>query len=149
MIKEFVAAWDANKDRLEEYFKTHEQSKYTSYETLLKLLIDEVINPYFVDVLDMNPWYSERITTIDDGDYQGTQLFIVLKKTFQPCAEDYFWTYQWYGSCSGCDLLMGISGYDEGLPSEEQVKEYMMLELHLLQRCKYLLSREEAMEKRI
>ena len=49
------------------------------------------------------------------------------------------WTYQDYGSCSGCDLLESIREYDGGLPTEEQVKEYMMLELHLLQRCRWML----------
>ena len=144
MIKEFVAAWDSNKDKLKEYIKTHKQEDYETYKDLLIMLISIVINPYFRDVLMENIWDTSRITTIDDGDYQGDQIFLVPKETYQPGIEDYFWTHQVYGSCSGCDLLLSISGYDYDLPTDVQVGGYMMLALHLLQRCRYMLSEEEA-----
>ena len=50
--------------------------------------------------------------------------------------KDYVYTNTYYGSCSGCDTLQAISGYDDGLPNEEQVKDYMQLALNLLQKCK-------------
>ena len=143
MIKEFVAAWDQNKTKLEQYIRTHRQIEYRNYETLVEMLLNIVINPYFDEKLGMMTWDSTKITIVDDGDYQGTQLFIIPKDTYQPSASDYIWTYQYYGSCSGCDALMAISEYDDGLPTEEQIKEYMALELHLLQRLKYMISNEE------
>ena len=80
----------------------------------------------------------DRITVIDDGNYQGTQIFIIPTNTYQPSVEDYVYTNTYYGSCSGCDTLQGISSYDGDEPSEEQIKDYMELALHLLQKCKML-----------
>ncbi len=80
----------------------------------------------------------KRLTVIDDSDYQGTQIFIIPKDVYQPKIGDYVMTNNYYGSCSGCDTLKGIRNYEDGLPSEQQVKEYMNLALHLVQRLKYL-----------
>lgn len=140
MIKNFVNAWDKNKGKLEEYIKTTNQCEYNSYDKLVRILFDKVINPYikeqsegYTDTFDI-----DRIHVIDDGDYQGTQLFIIPLDTCQPCSCDYVWTCHDYGSCSGCDLLMSISGYDDGLPSDKQVHDYMKLLLNLLQSCDYI-----------
>lgn len=142
MIEIFVKAWDKNKSLLEEHIKKQNQEDL-DYVLLLKWLIDIVINPY-IDEADsfIQKFDSDKIHVIDDGNYQGSQLFIVPTNIYQPELKDYIWTYQDYGSCSGCDLLESIREYDEGLPTEKQVKEYMMLELHLLQRCRYMIDRE-------
>ncbi len=145
MIKEFVEAWDANKCILEEYFKTHTTQQYAEYSALVRLLFDKVINPY-LKVNDLGK-YDTDMTVIDDGDYQGTQLFILHKDTYQPDEGDYVVTHQYYGSCSGCDTLMGIHGYVDEFPSANQLKEYMTLCLHLLQRCKYLYKEEDSNER--
>lgn len=143
MIQEFVKAWDANKNALREYIRTHEQKEYDMYVELVKILFEVVINPYFKDDF-CNPSYNiEAIHVIDDGDYQGSQLFIIPSNDYQPSPYKYVWTYCSYGSCSGCDTLLAISGYDNGLPSEEQINGYMILLLHLLQRCKYLIGYDE------
>ena len=44
MIKEFVDAWDANKDKLEEYFRTTRQEEYNNYRTIVYQLFKKVIN---------------------------------------------------------------------------------------------------------
>jgi len=142
MIAEFIQAWDARKDNLAYWFRTTPQ-EILSYEVILKAIIDEVINP----TLDGKKWDSEKIHTIDDGDYQGCQIFIVPMDEYQPSPCQYFTTYQNYGSCSGCDLLEGIRNYYNSIPTEEQVKEYMMLALHLLQRCRYFIDHETYMEE--
>ena len=136
MIQEFVKAWDANKSLLEEYIGKQDQADF-DYALLLKWLIDIVINPYIEGKLD-----SDKIHVIDDGDYQGCQLFIVPSAIYQPAPQNYMWTYQDYGSCSGCDLLESIREYDGGFPTEKQVKKYMMLELHLLQRCRWMMDED-------
>ena len=144
MIKKFIEAWDENKGNLEEYLKSHNQSEYSSYEKLLALLFDVVINPYlrgegnFPVTYDEVEYCTDKIHVIDDGDYQGTQIFIIPKDSYQPCSYDYVWTCHDYGSCSGCDLLLSISDYGGELPSDEQVKRYMKLELNLLQNLNYL-----------
>ena len=135
MKKEIIEKWEANKHLLEKYFKETEQEEYLSYETIFKKVIELCLNT------SDNSWETynlNAVTVIDDGDYQGTQIFIIPKNTYQPSFEDYLITNTYYGSCSGCDTLQGISSYDYGLPSEEQVKDYMMLSLHLVQKMKYL-----------
>lgn len=141
MIQEFVKAWDANKSLLEEHIGKQDQACF-NYALLLKWLIDIVINPYIEGKLDSN-----KIHVIDDGDYQGSQLFIVPSTIYQPSPNDYMWTYQYYGSCSGCDLLESIRKYDGGFPTEMQVKEYMTLELHLLQRCRWMMDEDTYFEE--
>lgn len=149
MIKNFVAAWDAYKDKLEEYIKTHEQKVYSNYEALVKLIFEHVINPH-MEVVYANTWDGpydgfdiNKLVEIDHGNYQGTLLYVIPFNTYQPSAHEYVYTFVEYGSCSGCDTLQGIHNYDEGIPSESQVKDYMELCLHLLQNCHWLMEREK------
>jgi len=140
MIQTFVKAWDANKEKLEKYFRETPQSEYSTYRGLVRALFAEVINPYLEsearDYIDL--FNLQRILMIDDGEYQGTQIFFLHLNCYQPCIHDYVMTYVEYGSCSGCDTLLSISNYDDGIPRESQVARYMTLCLHLLQRCKFL-----------
>lgn len=138
MIKEFVEKWNKYKNNLEEYFRNTKQEEYSSYEEIVRILFDEVINKGEDDTFD-----TENICVIDDGNYQGTQIFILHKDVYQPRIEDYVYTNTYYGSCSGCDTLLRISSYDDELPDEEQIKEYMALALHLLQKCKYMYEGED------
>ena len=141
MIKEFVTAWDKNKDKLKEYIKTHDQDEYDSYKDLVKLLFDIVINPeaeHWRDDDNCRFWHrfdTNNIHEIDDGDYQGSLIFLLYGDSYQPSPSDYVYTSVYYGSCSGCDTLLGINDYVGGLPSDEQVDDYMTLLLHLLQKC--------------
>lgn len=141
MVKEFCLAWEKNKGKLEEYFRTTPQSEYDSYELLVRRLFDIVINPSIEN--DYYRFDTKNILIIDDGDYQGTLVFILHIDTYQPSVEDYVYTNTYYGSCSVCDTLQGIHGYEDGLPDEEQVKDYMRLCLHLLQRCNFMIDSEE------
>lgn len=138
MIKEFCLAWEKNKGKVEEYFRNTPQNEYSDYEDFVKLLFDIVINPEINRKFD-----TENILKIDDGDYQGTQVFVLHRDTYQPYVEDYVYTNTYYGSCSGCDTLMAINDYGSGLPNESQVNDYMDLCLHLLQKCHYMTDEEE------
>ena len=135
MIKEFVEKWDKYKGNLENYFRNTEQKEYQDYKDIVKALFDNVINQ---GETDWNKFNLEKMTIIDDGNYQGTQIFIIPLDIYQPDANSYVVTNTYYGSCSGCDTLQGISYYEQGLPSENQIKAYMELSLHLLQKCKWL-----------
>lgn len=141
MVKEFCLTWEKNKEKLEKYFRTTKQDEYYEYEDLVKLLFDIVINPSIES--DYYRFDTENILVIDDGDYQGTQVFILHRNVYQPSVEDYVYTNTYYGSCSGCDTLQGIHGYESGLPDEEQVKDYMELCLHLLQKCNFMVDEIE------
>lgn len=134
MIAELVTQWEENKHRLEEYFRTTEQSEYYSYEAIVRKIFEICIPK----AIGHDRWDLRNMTVIDDGHYQGTQIFIIPNGSYQPSVEDYVMTDTFYGSCSGCDTLEGIHYYDEGLPTDSQVKEYMTLALHLVQRIKRL-----------
>ena len=141
MIKEFVDAWDKNKRNLENWFRETPQNEYDSYELLVKKLFELVINPYLEKNIfsERDVFNIDEMHIIDDGNYQGTQIFFIHSDVYQPSVGDYVYTNNYYGSCSGCDTLLGISMYEEGLPNEQQVKGYMSLCLNLLQECKYLI----------
>lgn len=140
MIKQFIEAWNENKGDLEEYFRTHIQSEYDNYKALVIKIFDIVINPYLFECYKYD---TEKITEIDDGHYQGTQIFLLHRATYQPSVEDYVYTHTYYGSCNGCDTLLSIQdwGYD-CFPSDNQVKDYMALCLHLIEKCRFMAGEE-------
>ena len=140
MIKHIIEQWEENKDKLQKYFETTEQSKYDSYELILKKILDIVVTK--ADEYG-DSWDTDNMTVIDDGDYQGTQIFIIPRDTYQPSSIDYLVTNTYYGSCSGCDTLQSIHNYDMEIPNAEQVKDYMLLSLHLIQKMKMMYSVEE------
>lgn len=76
---------------------------------------------------------------IQDGEYHGTGIYILHRINYEPTISDYIYTYADYGSCSACDTLQEILGYNyDEKPNEQQVQDLMRLALHLLQRCKYM-----------
>jgi len=136
MIEAFTKAWDERKHEIEMGFKNKAPE---SYEEIVKAVVSILV--------ESDDWKNpdpERITAIDHGDYQGTFLFIIAADNYQP--SDYWFVQVGYGSCSGCDALADIvsmeTNYDdegnEKGPSEEQVKDYMTLALHILQGLKVL-----------
>lgn len=133
MIQEIIKRWEENKYKLEEYFSTTKQEKFASYEAIVQKIFELVINS---DEDSYERFNINKMTVIDDGDYQGTQIFIIPKDTYQPNIDDYLITHTYYGSCSGCDVIEDIRNYSSGLPTEQQVKEYMILALHLVQKMK-------------
>ena len=140
MVKEFINLWEKNKNKLEDYFRNTEQREYDGYKLIVKKIIELVIN----DEDEFETYDIERMTVIDDGSYQGTQIFIIPRKTYQPDADDYIFTHNYYGSCSGCDTLQAIHWYrTDAKPNEEQIKDYMTLALHLVQELRYLMPRDD------
>lgn len=147
MVKEFVKAWEVNKPRLSAYFAARPQSDYDTYGKIWQAVITEVLNP------KMDEWdrlAANKVKVIDDGDYQGTFILVTPKDIYQPTETDYVVTFVDYGSCSGCDVLQDIqsSNYDDdydylGKPSNQQIADYLTLSLHMLQRAKWLYTREE------
>jgi hypothetical protein len=135
MIKEIIEKWEKNKQVLEAYFRSTKQEEYSDYENIVRKIIELVLN---TDEDSYENFDLEKLTVLDHGSYQGTQIFIVPKKTYQPGVEEYLLTHTYYGSCSGCDTLQGICGYEYELPTDNQVSEYMTLSLHLVQKMKWL-----------
>ena len=132
MNTKIIKKWEENNRHLREYIATNPQSMYGNYEEMVKLLVKYILNTN-------EEWFnSEEITVVDDGDYQGALIFLIPAKTYQPSKNEYLVTSVEYGSCSGCDTLKSIRRYTDGFPTEEQIDDYMMLFLHLIQNMKPL-----------
>lgn len=136
MIKEIVKQWESNKGYLKNYIKGLCYDDCNEYEKLVRILIKECLNHGEPDVI----FDSSEIERIDHGDWQGTEIYLFHKKTYQPEIEDYYIFDNYYGSCSGCDTLMGIFAYtDNGSPiNDKQADEIMMLLLQMVQRIECL-----------
>lgn len=135
MEQAFIKKWERGKENLRKYFEVTPQSEYDEYPKIVSALIKHCLN-YGVKLQDEK--FSEEFEVSDHGDYQGTQIFLLHKDVYQPDAYNYYVFDNYYGSCSGCDTLLGISECESGIPTKEQVDEYMTLCLHMIQRMKCL-----------
>lgn len=126
MNNSFIKSWDNKQVDIRKMLSETPQSEYDSYEKLVKIILDNIINPDRVVGFD-----TERMHIIDDGEYSGMRVFLVPIDEYEPSC--YFITRVWYGSCSGCDTLLSISGYSGEMPTDKQVNDYMTLILHLIQ----------------
>jgi hypothetical protein len=126
MIDSFVKQWEAKKDTLRAKFAAAHPEDYAA------------IVKGVVELLDSDDYYespdSERVHQIDDGDYQGTLVFVIGAKGYQP--SEYWYVKVGYGSCSGCDALENIRSYSGVSPTQSQIDDYMTLALHILQGIK-------------
>lgn len=125
MIQKFVDIFMSRKADLEATFATRHPDDYIDVVRRVIALFDD--GRYGSPSVD-------RIHEINDGDYQGTLVFIIADGGYQP--SDYWYVMVDYGSCSGCDTLQGIRCYTDAAPDKEQVKEYMTLALHIVQGLK-------------
>ena len=129
MLKIVVEKWWKNKNKLEAAYRFKTGWNSCSYLDIVKETINSILN----DNDGYTKWDIEHITEIDNGDYQGTLLYLIPENTYQPSSDEYLMTYVYYGSCSGCDTLQAIQEWSEGPLKEDQIKEFMMLSLHLLE----------------
>ena len=134
MIQKFVNRFMAAESVLREGFAAKHPDAYID---IVKAV---------VSVIGEEGAYGEpdatRIHQIDDGDYQGTLVFVIAAGVYQPW--EYWYVKVGYGSCSGCDTLEGIRGYHGGPVAKEQVDAYMTLALHIVQGFKSMQTEEEA-----
>lgn len=110
---------------------------FPGYETLLRVGLEVMVGDSDYGMPDSN-----RISTINDGDYQGTLVFVIPEYGYQPYT--YWVTKVSYGSCSGCDTLESI--YSDGSRwsddgenaklSDSQVEDLYTLTLHMIQQMK-------------
>lgn len=128
MIQEFVDRFITKKPELEAIFAAGHPSDYKEIVTnVVKIITDAEEYGGF------NP-DPERVHQVDDGEYQGTLVFVIGAKGYQP--SDYWYVKVSYGSCSGCDTLEGIKNYDDAPPTADQIKDYMTLSLHVVEAMK-------------
>jgi hypothetical protein len=126
MIQEFVQRFDAARGALLEKFSAAHPA---NYQAIVRAVVEAVSSGN--EYSDPDP---ERIVEIDHGSYQGTLVYVIGVKGYQP--SDYWYVKVGYGSCSGCDTLEAIKGYRDEKPTEEQAKDYLTLALHIVQRIK-------------
>jgi len=127
MIQEFVNRFMAKRDELKEILR---KNPNWEYRELVKLTISLISEEY----RDPDP---ARIHVIDDGDYQGTLLFVIAAQGYQPST--YWYIKIAYGSCSGCDTIAAIhehGNWNDAEATNEQVKDYWTLCLHIVQQLK-------------
>ena len=130
MIKEAVDRWFNGQQAVRDAYSKQLPKKY---EQIVKDVIKAINPTNDYDLPDPN-----RITVIDHGQYQGTQLFVIAETGYEP--SNYFSVYVDYGSCSGCDTLERIRYLERSdeSPTNEQVDMMMTLALHIVQGLKKL-----------
>ena len=132
MIKEFVERWEKNKAVLRERYR---KERPDNYEAIVRNVVELLHDEDEYESID-----PERIHKIDDGDYQGTLVFVIAASGYQP--NKYWYVRVSYGSCSVCDALESIREWEDEI-SEEETNGYMTLSLHVVQRLKQMDGDEE------
>ena len=117
MLKYCKDKWSKNEELLRQAL-SFEELDCLGYKDLVKLTVKWILNG---GENDFGNWDYNNITCIDNGDYQGTLLYLIPENTYQPAEYQYLMTYVGYGSCSGCDTLQSIQFKDC------EVSEYMKL----------------------
>ena len=130
MIQKFVDKFVSGKETLEAQFKSKRPDSYID----IVRAVASVIGGEDSDDYGNSP-DPERIHQIDDGDYQGTLVFVIGATGYQPST--YWYVRVSYGSCSGCDTLQAIQQWGDEVHDEE-VKDYMTLALHIVQQMKQM-----------
>lgn len=126
MIRYCLDQWNANESKLRLAITRDSKINSCEYEHLVKLVVNHILNVPS-DKYGYK-WQVDEIITIDNGSYQGTQLFVIPMDTYQPSEYEYLMTYVGYGSCSGCDTLLNIQNYDYDKPlTDKQVNYFMQL----------------------
>lgn len=123
MLKYCLEKWNKNKENLEAQLREDDELYSCDYEYLVRLVVDHILND---DPSDYT-WESGEITVIDNGEYQGTLLFLIPERTYQPSEYQYLMTYIGYGSCSVCDYLQSIQPWEKRKLNDDEVKDFMGL----------------------
>jgi hypothetical protein len=127
MIQELVDRFMANEETMKTKLAANPPS---DYREIVKLVV-EAVTEYDYGPNNLDP---TRIHAIDDGEYQGTLVFVIGAKGYQP--SDYWYCRVCYGSCSGCDTLEAIRGHGCETPTPQQATDYWTLALHVVQSIK-------------
>lgn len=133
MIKEFIERFQEIKPALLEQFSKEEPESYEDiFKQTIKMMFENSEDTYSSNSETPDP---ERITVIDNGDYQGTLVFVVASKSYQP--SDYWVSTVDYGSCSGCDTFQAYSTYGDN--PEESAPHTLTMALHMIESMKKIL----------
>jgi hypothetical protein len=134
MILHYVKQWDERKHLLEQWLNENEPN---SYEHIHEMLFNLVVT---MPQGGKCEWDWKRFRKIDDGSFQGNQIYILCSNVYQPELTDYIFTSVAYGSCSACDTFQWIEMLQD---KAERVKQYMTLALHMVQETKSFNTNEK------
>ena len=126
MIYYCYRKWNTNRYILENKLRKADLCNI-DYVGLLKMTIECIFNEESTRSFFDPKFNTESITEIDDGDYQGTLLYIIPEQWYQPSEYQYFMTYIAYGSCCCCDLLQSIQPSYISDVTDETIKDFMSL----------------------
>ena len=133
MIVQFIERFqEISLDLLEQFCQNEPESYEDIFKQTIKMMFENSEDSYTCN--SETPDY-ERITVIDDGDYQGTLVFVVASKSYQP--SDYWVSSVDYGSCSGCDTFQAYSTYGDN--PEESAPHMLTMALHMIEAMKKIL----------
>jgi hypothetical protein len=135
MILNYVKQWEERKHLLEQWLNDNEPN---SYENIYEMLFNLVVTKPNDD--EYSEWDWGRFVKIDDGSYQGNEIYILCSNEYQPSLTDYIFTSVAYGSCSACDTFQWIEMLED---KAERVKQYMTLALHMVQETKSFNTNEK------
>ena len=123
MIKICKERWTLKENELKKKISSMstQEIENLDYKTLVAITMDTILN---CDELRLD---IKGIHEIDDGDYQGTLLYLIPFATYQPSSHEYLMTAVEYGSCSGCDTLLGIIEYCIKEVTEDIVNDLITL----------------------
>lgn len=152
MDQELAKAWENYSWELKAYLKSHPQGDYGSYDKLVRLTFDYIINRRVKihngeiqkkPAEEYEKFQTERMTVLGGDDYKGIMFYILAteRAAYQEELSGFCSTFVEYGSCYGCDMLKAIQGYDDWkalLPDKQQLEDYMMICLELLQHFRFL-----------
>ena len=125
MIKYCLDKWNTNKEKLQNALEIQTGWNECNYKDLVIATVEYILNGS--DMYNDIQWDAKNITEIDNGDYQGTLIFLIPQDAYQPAEYEYLITYVYYGSCSGCDTLLAIQDYGDEKLTNSQVKAFMSL----------------------
>lgn len=134
MIEEFTKQWFERGHMVRSLFEAKMPEAYRDIVAAVVTMLHDDDDYRSID--------PERIHEIDDGDYQGTLVYVIGASGYQPST--YWYVKVSYGSCSGCDTLQQILSGDWGHESEEEAQAWkkaamdqlMTLALHIVQGLK-------------
>lgn len=127
MLKIMRDKWNKNEKVLREELKSRTDLNQAEYKDIVKLTFEKIFNSDIEDDVFGNKFDISRVTEIDDGDCQGTLMYLIPFDTYQPNEYNYLMTFVSYGSCSGCDTLQSIQDWCSEKLSDTQVEDYLKL----------------------
>lgn len=119
MNKKVINQWYKYQDCFKDYMKNTDMKEYREWNDFIKMVIKYALPSYYL--ID----YKEV------GSYQGDIYFKIEDKNKNVYSGEMS-----YGSCSFCDSLLAIFSYGDGLPSNRQVEDAMLLALEMIESIK-------------